>query len=131
MDSAQSPAGEPGQTESSSAPEEPRGPFFLTLGPVAAPVAVREPKLSGLQRMRFFFTRRHEQGRERCWLHFGHFDTVAEACKWLDALHPVYPAAVIRSALDDSEGSVPSITDSQDSVKDGDTVRGAAEPHVC
>ena len=44
---------------------QPRGSFFLTLSPVAAPIPVPQPTSPGLQRFRFFFTRRREDGRER------------------------------------------------------------------
>jgi hypothetical protein len=74
----------------------PRGSFFLTLSPVAAPIPVPQPTSPGLQRFRFFFTRRREDGHERCWLHFGHFRTVAEAQKWLTVLRRIYPRAVMR-----------------------------------
>ena len=75
---------------------QPRGSFFLTLSPVAAPIPVPQPTSPGLQRFRFFFTRRREDGHERCWLHFGHFRTVAEAQKWLTVLRKIYPRAVMR-----------------------------------
>jgi hypothetical protein len=75
---------------------QPRGSFFLTLSPVAAPIPVPQPTSPGLQRFRFFFTRRREDGRERCWLHFGHFRTVGEAHKWLTVLRRIYPRAVMR-----------------------------------
>jgi hypothetical protein len=75
---------------------QPRGSFFLTLCPVAAPVTVPEPTLPGLRGFRFFFTRVREDRRERCWLHFGHFRTAGEAQKWLNALRKVYPRAVLR-----------------------------------
>jgi hypothetical protein len=74
----------------------PRGSFFLTLSPVVAPIPVPPPTSPGLQRFRFFFTRRREDGRERCWLHFGHFRTVGEAHKWLKVLRKIYPNAVMR-----------------------------------
>lgn len=75
---------------------QPRGSFFLTLCPVAAPIPVPQPTSPGLQSYRFFFTRRGENGRERCWLHFGHFRAAAEARKWLEVLRRVYPRAVMR-----------------------------------
>jgi hypothetical protein len=81
----------------------PRGSFFLTLSPVAAPIPVPRPTSPGLQRFRFFFTRRREDGRERCWLHFGHFRTVGEAHKWLKVLRRIYPNAVMREVPDTYE----------------------------
>lgn len=81
----------------------PRGSFFLTLSPVAAPIPVPRPTSPGLQRFRFFFTRRREDGRERCWLHFGHFRTVGEAHKWLKVLRKIYPNAVMREVPDTYE----------------------------
>jgi hypothetical protein len=81
----------------------PRGSFFLTLSPVAAPIPVPQPTSPGLQRFRFFFTRRREDGRERCWLHFGHFRTVGEAQKWLKVLRRIYPRAVMREVPDTYE----------------------------
>lgn len=78
----------------------PRGSFFLTLSPVAAPIPVPQPTSPGLQRFRFFFTRRQEDGRERCWLHFGHFRTIGEAQKWLTVLRKIYPRAVMREVPD-------------------------------
>jgi hypothetical protein len=81
----------------------PRGSFFLTLSPVAAPIPVPRPTSPGLQRFRFFFTRRREDGHERCWLHFGHFRTVAEAQKWLTVLRRIYPRAVMREVPDTYE----------------------------
>jgi hypothetical protein len=50
-----------------------------------------------MQRYRFFFSKQHENGVERCWLHFGYFRTVEEARKWRDVLQRVYPGALIRS----------------------------------
>jgi hypothetical protein len=50
-----------------------------------------------MQRYRFFFSKHHENGVERCWLHFGYFRTVEEARKWRDVLQRVYPGALIRS----------------------------------
>lgn len=82
---------------------QPRGSFFLTLSPVATPVPVPQPTSPGLQRFRFFFTRRREDGHERCWLHFGHFRTVAEAQKWLTVLRRIYPRAVLRQVPDTQE----------------------------
>ena len=81
----------------------PRGSFFLTLSPVAAPIPVPQPTSPGLQRFRFFFTRRREDGHERCWLHFGHFRTVGEAHKWLKVLRRIYPRAVMREVPDTQE----------------------------
>jgi hypothetical protein len=81
----------------------PRGTFFLTLSPVAAPIPVPRPTSPGLQRFRFFFTRRREDGRERCWLHFGHFRTIGEAQKWLKVLRKIYPNAVMREVPDTYE----------------------------
>jgi hypothetical protein len=78
-----------------SPPPSPAGSFFLTLCPVAAPVPVPKPTAPSMQRFRFFFSRRHEVGEERYWLHFGHFETHAEAQKWLRALHSMYPGAVV------------------------------------
>ena len=74
----------------------PRGSFFLTLCRVPAPIPVPQPTSPGLQSYRFFFTRYRENGRDRCWLHFGHFRTAAEARKWLDVLRRIYPRAVMR-----------------------------------
>ena len=91
---------------------QPRGSFFLTLSPVAAPVPVPQPTSPGLQRFRFFFTRRREDDRERCWLHFGHFRTVAEAQKWLTVLRRIYPRAVMRQVPDTQEPSAPGETKS-------------------
>jgi hypothetical protein len=82
---------------------QPRGSFFLTLSPVAAPIPVPQPTSPGLQRFRFFFTRRREDGHERCWLHFGHFRTVGEAQKWLTVLRRIYPRAVMREVPDTRE----------------------------
>ena len=74
----------------------PCGSFFLTLCPVAAPIPVPQPTSARLQSYRFFFTRRRENGKERCWLHFGHFRTAAEARRWLEVLRRIYPRAVMR-----------------------------------
>jgi hypothetical protein len=74
----------------------PCGSFFLTLCPVAAPIPVPRPTCAGLQSYRFFFTRRRENGKERCWLHFGHFRTTAEARRWLEVLRRIYPRAIMR-----------------------------------
>jgi len=82
---------------------QPRGSFFLTLSPVAAPIPVPQPTSPGLQRFRFFFTRRREDGRERWWLHFGHFRTLPEAQKWLTVLRRIYPRAVMREVPDTHE----------------------------
>jgi hypothetical protein len=74
----------------------PQGSFFLTLCRVAAPIPVPQPTSPGLRSYRFFFTRYRDNGQERCWLHFGHFRTAAEARKWLDVLRRIYPRAVMR-----------------------------------
>jgi hypothetical protein len=76
---------------------ESAGTYYLTLCSVTTPVTVPEPKSPTLQRYRFFFTRKHENGRESFWLHFGYFRTAEEAHKWCDVLARVYPAAAIRS----------------------------------
>jgi len=76
---------------------ESQGAFFLTLCAVSSPIPVPESKSAALQRYRFFFSRQHENGRERCWLHLGYFRTAEEARKWLEVLRRVYPAAAIRT----------------------------------
>ncbi len=77
--------------------EESPGAFFLTLCSVPSPVSLPEPKSSAMQRYRFFFSKQHENGVERCWLHLGYFHTAEEARKWRDVLCRVYPAATIRT----------------------------------
>ena len=96
---------------------QPRGSFFLTLSPVAAPVPVPQPTSPGLQRFRFFFTRRREDDRERCWLHFGHFRTVAEAQKWLTVLRRIYPRAVMRQVPDTQEAPAAGKASAPDEAK--------------
>jgi hypothetical protein len=110
---------------------QPRGSFFLTLSPVAAPIPVPQPTSPGLQRFRFFFTRRREDGRERCWLHFGHFRTVAEAQKWLTVLRRIYPNAVMREVPNTHEapGEPKSLSDTQVlALLEKDRVEGAKPP---
>ena len=110
---------------------QPRGSFFLTLSPVAAPIPVPQPTSPGLQRFRFFFTRRREDGRERCWLHFGHFRTVGEAQKWLTVLRRIYPNAVMREVPDTHEapGEPKSLSDTQVlALLEKDRVEGAQPP---
>lgn len=77
--------------------EESPGALFLTLCSVPAPISLPESKSPAMQRYRFFFSKHHENGVERCWLHFGYFRTVEEARKWRDVLQRVYPGALIRS----------------------------------
>ena len=105
---------ESGETAIHEGVAQPRRPFFLTLCPVAAPIAVRAPTLPRLQGLRFFLTRRHEDGHERCWLHFGHFRTVGEAQKWLNALRKVYPRAVMRTVSETQE-TAHQVTDASES----------------
>ena len=81
-----------GQSRRDEAP----GTFFLTLCPVAAPVALPKSTSPALQRFRFFFTREQDSDRERHWLNFGYFHTVEEARKWREVLGRIYPAAVVR-----------------------------------
>jgi hypothetical protein len=110
---------------------QPRGSFFLTLSPVAAPIPVPQPTSPGLQRFRFFFTRRREDGRERCWLHFGHFRTVGEAQKWLTVLRRIYPNAVMREVPNTHEapGEPKSLSDTQVlALLEKDRVEGAKPP---
>lgn len=76
--------------------DEAPGTFFLTLSPVAAPVALPRSTSPALQRFRFFFTREEEGDRERYWLNFGYFHTVEEARKWREVLARIYPSAVVR-----------------------------------
>src|ERR1700726_4660155 len=94
---------------------QPRGSFFLSLSPVAAPIPLPQPTSPGLQRFRFFFTRRREDGRERCWLHIGHLRTVGEAQKWLTVLRRIYPNAGMREVPDTHEapGEPKSLSDTQ------------------
>jgi hypothetical protein len=84
-----------------------QGNYFLTLCSVAAPVTVPEPKSASLQRFRFFFTKRRDNGRESYWLHFGYFRTTEEARKWRDVLCRVYPAAAINNL--DQGGAQPAL----------------------
>lgn len=77
--------------------DESAGTYYLTLCSVTTPVTIPESKTPSLQRYRFFFTRRQENGRESFWLHFGYFRTAEEARKWCDVLARVYPSAAIRS----------------------------------
>ena len=122
---------EPAETGTHERLVQPRGSFFLTLSPVAAPVPVPQPTSPGLQRFRFFFTRRREDGRDRCWLHFGHFRTASEAQKWLTVLRRIYPNAVMREVPNTHEapGEPKSLSDTQVlALLEKDRVEGAQPP---
>jgi hypothetical protein len=74
------------------------GPFVLNLCPVAEPLAIPQPRASGLNRFMFFCSRGWEGNVEQCWLHMGYFATRAEAEKWLTVLVRLYPHAFVSRA---------------------------------
>ena len=74
------------------------GPFVLNLCSVPGPIAIPQPRASGVSRYAFFVSRGVEGNREQCWLHMGYFASRAEAQKWLEVLHRVYPMAFVTPA---------------------------------
>jgi len=75
-----------------------KGRFVINLCSIAAPIPIPQPRASQLTRYRFFLSHCWEEGRRRYRLHMGHFQTVAEAQKWLDILRRVYPSAFVSEA---------------------------------
>ena len=71
------------------------GPFMLTLCRLDSAASVRLPRVSQLERFRFFTTRaRQSDGTERRYLHMGYFPSLAEAQKWAQLMRPTYPYAI-------------------------------------
>ena len=70
------------------------GHFMLTLCELAAPVSIRPPQAPQLKSFTFFMSRaRQPDGSERCYLHMGYFETLANADRWVDAVRRIYPNA--------------------------------------
>lgn len=74
------------------------GPFVLNLCSVPGPISIPQPRAPGLSRYAFFVSRGVEGNREQSWLHMGYFASRAEAEKWLEVLHRVYPFAFVTAA---------------------------------
>ena len=71
------------------------GPFVLNLCPVTEPLAIPQPRASGLNKFTFFCSRGWEGNVEQYWLHMGYFATRTEAEKWLMVLQRLYPQAFV------------------------------------
>src|SRR6185437_7287839 len=70
------------------------GHFMLTLCRLAAPVSIRPPQSPQLRPFTFFTSRAHQpDGSERCYLHMGYFETLADAERWVEAVRVRYPEA--------------------------------------
>ena len=70
------------------------GRFMLTLCRLAAPASIRPPQAPHLRPFTFFTSREREpDGSESLYLHMGYFETLADAERWVEAVHGRFPDA--------------------------------------
>lgn len=69
------------------------GPFVINLCSSTTPMALAQPQTPELKRFNFFVSRRRADGRDRFYLHMGHFMTLAEAEEWVAVVRDIYPGA--------------------------------------
>jgi outer membrane biosynthesis protein TonB len=69
------------------------GPFVINLCSSTTPMALAQPQAPELKRFNFFVSRRRADGRDRFYLHMGHFMALSEAEEWLNIVREFYPAA--------------------------------------
>jgi hypothetical protein len=75
------------------------GHFMLTLCRLAAPVSIRPPQSPQLKSFTFFTSREREpDGSESLYLHMGYFETLADAERWVEAVHGRFPNAIATLA---------------------------------
>jgi hypothetical protein len=109
---------------STSARPTATGHFMLTLGQLAAPVAIPPLDSPQLKPFTFFMSRaRRPDGSEQLYLHMGYFETLADAETWVDAVRRHYPnafatiapVALLRPAHPEAPALPPvaSLTDTQ------------------
>jgi hypothetical protein len=72
--------------------------FVINLCTLAAPITVPQPRASRLTRYSFFLSHFWADGHRQYRLHMGHFQSTAEAEKWLVTLKRVYPSAYVSEA---------------------------------
>jgi hypothetical protein len=75
------------------------GHFMLTLCRLPAPVSIRPPQSPQLKPFTFFTTREREpDGSESVYLHMGFFEALADAERWVTAVHGRFPNAIATVA---------------------------------
>jgi hypothetical protein len=75
------------------------GHFMLTLCRLAAPASIRPPQSPQLKSFTFFTSREREpDGSESLYLHMGYFETLADAERWVEAVHGRFPTAIATLA---------------------------------
>ena len=73
--------------------------FMLTLCRLPAPVSIRPPQSPQLKPFTFFTTREREpDGSESFYLHMGFFERLADAERWVAAVHGRFPDAIATVA---------------------------------
>ncbi|HWX68398.1 MAG TPA: hypothetical protein VNY25_01730 [Steroidobacteraceae bacterium] len=75
------------------------GHFMLTLCRLAAPVSIRPPQSPQLKPFTFFTSHEREpDGSQSLYLHMGYFETLADAERWVEAVHGRFPKAIATVA---------------------------------
>lgn len=82
-------------TDNMISPSAQAGKFVISLCTVAVPISIPQPRSPELMRYRFFLHTCWEEGTRCHRLYMGHFDTRADAEKWLGKLRRVYPSAFV------------------------------------
>jgi hypothetical protein len=82
------------------------GKFVITLCSVPTPVTIPQPRSPQLTRFRFFLGQSMEGDRKRYTLYMGHFNTAAEAGKWLAVLRGIYPDAFVSEESVTQTGAI-------------------------
>lgn len=93
----------------------PAGKFVIHLCVVGAPITIPQPRSPDLVRYRFFLHTCWEEGVKRHRLYMGHFQTRAEAEKWLETLRRIYPSAFVSETPKAEILSAPQIVSLLDS----------------
>ena len=75
------------------------GHFMLTPCRLAGPASIRPPQSPQLKSFTFFTSREREpDGSEGLYLHMGYFETLADAERWVEAVHGRFPNAIATLA---------------------------------